>query len=141
MSNLIATYTHTIVPEASTRSHFRVTAAANHKVWVKVTVFYTRASSNAAVAVDLRNGSTSGTLGSAITWVKRNPDDAETVQTVGQAVTGTPSAGDSVSKAGLLDNGAIAFEPIRLNGGETLDVWLTAGDTSGTGFIRIDIDE
>lgn len=141
MSNLIASYTHTITPRSGTESHFRVTAATNQKVWVKITVFYTRASSNAAVAVDIRNGSTSGTLGSAVTWVKRNQDDGETVQTVGQALTGTASGGSSISKAGLLDNGAIAFDPIRLNGGETLDVWLTASDTSGTGFIKIEIDE
>jgi len=143
MSGLKATYPVALsFGSTSQVAVFRVAAPTNQKVWVRVTPRLLGTGSGAFGKIELRRGTSGGTLSAAVTWVKVNGQDAETVQGAGYTYSVQPTNNGSVVKvANVKDDRFETLAPVLINGGETLDVWFTPLNSAMTGTLEVEIEQ
>ncbi len=112
----------------------QIVAAANHRVVIPAisVSFEGITPTDAPIQVDIQRQSTAGTgPGGALTLVKDNDSDDETIQTTAQygpAGTWTvePTAGDVLARKLVHPQGRADFGPFILKGGGRLAVVVTA---------------
>lgn len=124
----------------SVKTLVQVVAAANQRVKVReISIgFKGTSNTNAPIKVDVLRQSTAGTM-SALTPVKRNADDGETLQTTAQhTATAEPTAGDVLKTLEIHPQTGWDWQApfggeFIINGGDRLGVRVTAAnDVSAT---------
>lgn len=143
MSALRATYKAALTFSATTQvSKFKFTAPTNQKVWVMFGIKMKGTGSGAYCPTELRRGTSGGTPNSAVTWVKQSGLDTETVQGTGQDYSVQPTNNGSIVQAEVIkDDRYFTFKPQLVNGGETLDLWMTPGSSAMTCDLVVDIEQ
>lgn len=142
MSMLRAHATKTVTTTSGTETMLvRVTAAANHKVQVRVRVH--NQSSTPPVAVRLLRAATGGTLDTEL-LAKIDSGDSETIQTSCKGFTANAAPGGSpvvLDGGWITGNGSREFRVVILNGGETLTVAALSTGATANVQTEVDIDE
>lgn len=136
MSGLQATYTIADGNIASTtKAVFAFNAPANQKCRVGVNIFARDATGASIVKVELRRrGTDDGTKSAAITWVKLNPQDTETVQAAGYIYSAPPTNDGTVVRHGdVTSQRNIPFPPFLVEGGGKYTVFVTTAATVSIG--------
>lgn len=113
---------------ATAKTALQLIAAANHRVNVqRISVSFEGVSTtDAPVQVDIYRQSTAGTV-SALTLVKENSGDDETLQTTAShTATVEPTNGDLVERRLVHPQSRADFGPFIIPGGGRLGVVLTA---------------
>lgn len=143
MSALKAHYKQAITfTNTSQVSKFRVAAPTNQKQYVRFGLHWKGAGSSTFHAIEIRRGTSGGSLNSAVTWTKASGMDTETVQGSGYDYSAQPTNNGSIVAATVLKDDQRALLPVILmNGGETLDIWITPGHASAEADLTVEIEQ
>lgn len=117
---------------ATAKTVLQIVAAANHRVRIdKIVASFEGATAGIAAAqVRLLKQTTAGTM-SALTLVKDNADDGETLQTTAQhTATAEPTAGDVIESQFVpsYHGQRIFVGPFWINGGDRLGIEVTSAE-------------
>lgn len=149
MANLPAEYTNTggSTGAGGLKCHGKLLTPTNQKCVYRITINFTNTSTTPLfIPVELRMtaaaDTTGGTFAAAITWNKKNPLDAETVQTTWQNCSANPTTSSATTVVSKSINSQETFDtgPLQLNGGQALTLWTTDSTSIGM-YIRVEIVE
>lgn len=145
MSGLRATYKTALTFAATAAvSKFQWASPTNQKCWVMIGIKMKGTGSGAYCPTELRRGTTigGGALSAAVTFVKQNGMDTETVQGSGKTYSSQPNNDGSIVQAEVIkDDRYFTFKPQLVNGGETLDLWMTPGSSAMTADLVVDVEQ
>jgi hypothetical protein len=135
MSGLQATYTVADQTIASTtKVIFAIDAPTNQKCRVGVNVFCREPTGATMVKVEFKRRGTNDGAKSSVTWVKINPQDAESIQTAGYTYSGAPSNNGTVVRHGdVTSQRNVPFPPFQCEGGGKYDVVVTTAASVSIG--------
>lgn len=143
MSALNATYKLTgTTSNTSAQSLGSFTAPTNQKCWIWIKPWLKDTGTPGYFPFEVRTGTTGGTKNAAVTWAKKNTNDAETVQGSFQTYSAQPTNnGTVVAQAAVRSDRNYAFPPILVHGAGTLDIWVTPSASSIAFEIEIEVEQ
>ena len=127
MARLLAKYKIAdVVVNNTTAALFAIDAPTNQKVVVSVNIFGKDATNGSMVDVELRRrGTDDGTKSAAVTWVKVNPLDTETVQTEGYTYSAQPTNDGTAVRNGSVGSGRnLPIPAFTIEGGGLYSVFV-----------------
>lgn len=126
MSALRATYTSTLTVSSTTGSLMQFTGPTNQKTWVQFEVFCKDTTGGSMVDIQVRRTGTDDGTKVALTAVKNNPQDTETVQgTMNRFTASATDDGSVVYRATIRSDRSVPFPSILVNGGEKVSLFAT----------------
>lgn len=140
MDRLRGVYKNTKSVASGTYAIFTLESPTNQKTKISVNLFFEDATGASIVVAEIRRrGTDDGTKGSAVTWTKRDSQDAEAIQSVGYNYSGASATNDgtSIANASRPSNSFAQFLKISLNGAARTSIFIT---TTATVTVRYEIE-
>jgi len=142
MSNLKATCPLDLTfASTSAVSKFRYTAPSNQKVWVRFRLIDKGAVASGWSLAEVRRATTGGTTAAATVY-NLNGTDGETFQGSAYTYTVQPNNDGTVLTYGVVkEKETLVTNPVILNGGESVDLWITPNSASITARLVVELEQ
>lgn len=122
-------------------SKFRYTAPSNQKVWVRFRLVDKGAVASGFSLLEVRRGTTGGTTSGATVY-NLNGTDAETFQGSAYTYSSQPNNDGTVMTQGIVKEKEVYVSPpLLLNGGESVDLWITPSSASLTHNLLVELEQ
>lgn len=122
-------------------SKFRYTAPSNQKVWVRFRLVDKGAVASGFSLLEVRRGTTGGTTSGATVY-NLNGTDGETFQGSAYTYSAQPNNDGTVLTRGVMkEKETWVSQPLILNGGESIDLWITPSSASLTHDLVVELEQ